>query len=228
MTTKSILDSNEYARLHAAVFADNYPGYRPKVVESPDGDGKWDADKRYAHVAMKYLQEYSGSEAGYLYDVLFKMIEEAVAVSVALGVPPAFWPKVEDSTLRILEYPPGATTAPHFDFDLFTLMCYRNIPENFAYCGVDLSGNSDRRLVKAQELNEQIHFGELLEIVCPAYKATRHKVIDDPHGRTQYSAVFFGIPDHDAVLPSSSLLPGKMTVGEWLDERMARSRKTVE
>lgn len=217
----SILDSGEYIRLHSAVFREGYPGYKPNVVESPDGDGKWDAEKHYAHVAAKYLENYDGLDSKYLSSILSKLTNEARFIALALDVPRAFWPTRKYSALRILEYPPRATAAPHTDFDLFTLMCYRNSPENFVYCDVDLSGNSDRYLTEANKLNEQIHFGEILEIICTKYKATRHQVVADPQDRTQYSAVFFGIPDHAQMLPTG------ITVGEWIDERISRSRKTV-
>ena len=62
-----IFTPSEYYLLSELVFQDWYPGYRKNVVESPNGDGNWDTEKRYAHVAHKYLKKkwrgnYSASE----------------------------------------------------------------------------------------------------------------------------------------------------------------------
>ena len=51
-----IFTPSEYYLLSELVFQDWYPGYRKNVVESPNGDGNWDTEKRYAHVAHKYLK----------------------------------------------------------------------------------------------------------------------------------------------------------------------------
>lgn len=207
----------DYQILHNLVFRDDYPGYRREVVESPNGDGKWDREKKYAHVALKYLEkdklpaiDLTGRPT--LEDYLRKATYEATNVAIQLGVPKAFWPTVEYSALRILEYPPGSNSHRHTDFDLFTLMCYRNIPELFKY-----SEAPSNHLLNANKLNEQIHFGEMLQIINPNYTATPHHVNSDGY-RTQYSIIFFAIPDHKAVLPSG------VPVGEWLEERMSRSR----
>jgi hypothetical protein len=45
---------DEMSTLRNIVFQPQYPGYRPTIVESPNGDGKVDTEKRYAHVAPKY------------------------------------------------------------------------------------------------------------------------------------------------------------------------------
>jgi hypothetical protein len=190
------------------------------VVESPDGDGKWDSEKRYAHVAEKYLKEYAGQpntaiDSGILWDYLHQANDRAIEIAIELDVPKDFYPVEKYGALRILEYPPGAVTHPHYDFDLFTLMCYRNIPADFHYLGYC------EHLLKARELNQQIHFGEILELVAPEYKATRHEVVADPDNQTQYSMVYFAIPDHKAVLPDGQAVKG------WLDERMTRSRKVT-
>ena len=212
--------NSDYRTLSDIVFQDNYPGYRPNVVESPNGDGKWDNDKRYAHVAHKYLEEYKPEvdEMGQILDVYLNLANDrATDIAISLGVPKAFWPDVQYGALRILEYPQNAITNEHTDFDLFTLMCYRNIPEDFQYVGEVGTG-----LEAANKLNQQIHFGEILELIMPsAYQATPHKVVADPLFRAQYSIVYFSIPDHASVLPSG------ITVGGWIDERIERSRKEV-
>ena len=219
----------DYRIISDIVFQDNYCGYRPTVVESPDGDGKWDDEKRYAHVADKYLKEWMGKQprgtshetyirhqASILGDYLHRANERAIEIAIELGVPKEFWPVEKYGALRILEYPPGAVTNSHVDFDLFTLMCYRNIADDFHY--IDWSDH----LLEANKLNQQIHFGEILGLVVPGYKATRHEVIADPAERAQYSMVYFAIPDWEAELPDGQ------TVGKWLEERLERSRKETK
>lgn len=201
-----------YDELSEIAFSSKNPGYKPSVIESPNGDGTWDEDKRYAHVAPKYFikMPYYG-----LYECLESWragFEQAREVCKHLGIDSDFWPGM-DSTLRILEYKPGATTAPHVDFDLFTLCLYRNIPETFRY----LSGENDKLLTKAKEFSPGIHFGELMTEINGS-KATKHEVVASDE--TQYSMVFFAVPDHAAELPSG------VTVGEWMEERKNRSRKT--
>ncbi len=216
--------TTDYQDLSNIVFQDKYPGYRPTIIESPNGDKKWDNDKRYAHVAEKYLEKYQNPyEKLALHSYLNNANDKAVDIAIELGVPKAFWPDVRYGALRILEYPPGSISNPHVDFDLFTLMCYRNIPECFEYTNLwsrDGVGSKiiDRPLIDANELNKQIHFGEILEMIMPTHQATEHQVVADEH-RTQYSIVYFSIPDHDAVLPNGT------TVGDWITERMGRSRK---
>jgi len=211
-----IFTPSEYYLLSELVFQDWYPGYRKNVVESPNGDGNWDTEKRYAHVAHKYLKKNWWGNYNEVEELMLEYFNigmtNALRVAVELGVPKAFWPDHRYSALRILEYPPGSVSHKHTDFDLFTLMCYRNIPELFKY-----SEAPDNHLLKANDFNEQIHFGEMLELINPNYKATPHRV-DADECRTQYSIIFFAIPDHKAVFPSG------INVGDWLDERMSRSR----
>ena len=217
---------SDYRTLSELVFQDNYPGYRKNIIESPNGDGNWDDKKRYAHIATKYLEDYKPEveEMGQILDVYLNLAnDKATEVAISLGVPKAFWPDAQYSALRILEYPPGSISNPHVDFDLFTLMCYRNIPECFEYTNMlsrDEVGSivRDRPLMDANELNKQIHFGEILELLLPTHKATEHQVVADDV-RTQYSIVYFSIPNHEAVLPNGT------TVGAWIDERIERSRK---
>lgn len=204
------LTDTDYRALHSIVFQPDYPGYRPNVVESPNGDGKWDREKRYAHIAEKYLDLMPPSYAKtFLFSVLFDAVVEAAVLWPDFGGTSVFHPHYNYSALRILDYPPGATSAPHTDFDLFTLMLYRDQPEKFRY----LDGTEPPEA--AQKLSPHIHFGELYEELGLG-KATKHEVVasDVP----QHSIVFFAIPDHAAVLPSG------LTVGQWLTERMARSR----
>lgn len=233
----------DYLNLHSIVFKPDYPGYTPNVAESPNGDGKLDTLKRYAHVSKKHcetLQERAqqmgriglspeknklDDEIDLLDDYLTYAQAEAEHMAVALGVPPAFWPDINASALRVLEYGPDAVTHPHTDFDLFTLSCYRNSHEHFKYLIDDKMTleSHDRRKVlkKARDLSPGIHFGELLEEILPqSFKATKHEVVASKVAY-QYSVVYFAVPSHDAVLPSG------LTVGQWMDDRKKRSRYTV-
>ena len=161
-----LFTASEYAHLHSLVFRNYYPGYKPNVVESPNGDGVKDLDKRYAHVSEKYIGFGCGLNTGsypFLNGCLDRAHNLAMEVAITIGVPREFWPVRKYGALRVLEYNAKATTAPHTDFDLFTLMCYRNLPEYFKYadprdCNKDLS----RKLQSARALNDQVHFGEIL------------------------------------------------------------------
>lgn len=88
-----IFNAHDYAALHAAVFRPDYPGYKPDVVEAPNGDGKLDVRKRYAHVATKYLDAWTPAN---LRDAALKMFlgeafrdayDHAWIVAERLGVP---------------------------------------------------------------------------------------------------------------------------------------------
>lgn len=223
----------DYSKIHQLVFNndDPYPGYRPNVIESPNGDGKLDDAKRYAHVAEKYLvQDRNASRRRILNEYFDRAHDLAMNVAVGLGVPSKFWPIKKYSALRVLDYDATAITNRHVDFDLFTLMCYRNHPECFKYTNVhnntpqSVLEKQNRMNFRITQLNSQIHFGELLELIDPEpnvdsklWRADEHQV--DASGDVhQYSIVYFAIPDHDAVLPSGE------TVKQWLDERLSRSR----
>lgn len=236
--------ASDYARISALVFQPDYPGFTPGVVESPNGDGKLDTEKRYAHVAEKYLitkrtisrgQWVPDLEHNNRVDILNGYLDRAhnlaLEVAIAIGVPKPFWPSRKYSALRVLEYGPTAVTHPHTDFDLFTLMCYRNQERFFRFLpsGNEATEQSVRWYrhdlsERVSKLNSQIHFGELIELLDPAenlkdkiWRADKHEVVAS-NGPWQYSCVFFAVPDHEAALPSG------MTVGDWMDERKKRSR----
>ena len=246
-----LFTASDYARISNLVFQDNYPGYKPNIVESPNGDGVKDTKKRYAHVAEKYLFIENESTLTYIKNMgchpqhnrdsllksyLDRAHELAVQVAVTIGVPKSFWPDRRYGALRVLEYNGEATTAPHTDFSLFTLSCYRNLPQYFKYC--DPADKNSKRsawlktlsesqrqnhldsLNRAKEINPQIHFGEILEEIDPVnFLANDHEVIPSL-GLWQYSIVYFAIPDH------TSTFNNGVTVGSWLSERLSRSRHT--
>lgn len=190
-------------------FSDANPGWRPEIQESPNGDGVWDTNKRFAHIAPKYFNAATPQFVRAAYEKQLGLARHACRL---LRVPEAFYPG-PDCTLRVLDYPAGATTAPHTDFDLFTMRVWRDDANAFKYLG-DVGPN----LVSITQRYPGLHFGELLAEVSPKrFVATKHEVIasDEP----QSSCVFFVMPDLDAVLPSG------ITVGEWVEERKARSRR---
>lgn len=207
----------DYEALHSLVFQDDYPGYRKEVKEIPNGDGKVDADKRYAHVATKYL---SKSPSLVLLRYLERAHELALEVARALGVPAELTPRFTECALRVLEYPSGVGGHKHTDFDLFTLSLYRSEP---ARLKLDQDSPVEGWLDRARDLSPGLHIGELGELVGLG-EATRHHV--EPSTETQYSIVYFALPSPDAVVATGSPLYGSvpLTAGAWLAERYARSR----
>jgi len=205
-----------YGRLHSWVFSGRYPGYKSDVTEAPHGDGNWDYSKRFAHIALKYLSRYDGQGKSEMENLLYKMTDVAREAAIQIGLPPEFWPVVDDCNIRILEYGPGVVSAPHTDFDLFTLPMWRNIANGFRYVQ---PAPTDKILDDACDHYPGIHFGELMPLIDKVYTATAHKVLASK--RYQYSAVFFVMPRLDVVLPDGR------TVGEWLEPRKKRARKTA-
>lgn len=206
---QSIFSQVDYETLHLLVFHEGYSGYKPSVIEIPNGDGKADSEKRYAHVGIKYLQTVDQWRT--LKPYLEFAHAKAEEVGRALKLPPEFMPRIEYGALRILDYPPGAISNEHEDFDLFTLMCYRDQPDWF----VTAPEVPTATLSIMRRYNEQAHLGQLGTEICLG-PATPHQVLASE--TRQHSIVYFAIPDHD------SILPNLMTVREWLNLRMARSR----
>lgn len=224
------MNAQNYEQLHSIVFRTGaagepaYPGYKPEVRELPNGDGKVDSEKRYAHIASKYLRDFTSHGEKELCLALVDAHKLALRVASELAVPFNFLPHIQFSALRVLEYPAGATSNLHTDFDLFTLMIYRDQPDCFVAHDlretvrgdvVSFEKGAGDRLLAARKLNAQLHVGELGELIGLG-PATPHEVIAS--SRPQHSIVYFAIPDHGAVLPTGQ------TVGDWLTERMSRSR----
>lgn len=218
----------DYDRLHELVFQDDYPGYRREVREIPNGDGKVDADKRYAHVATKYLAKDNNRDRSLeLLGWLNHAHALALDVAAVLDVPRDFRPKVTECALRILEYPQGVGGHEHTDFDLFTLSLFRSEPWRLklAQPGTYIDGAQlvpdppYNRLIRARSINRGLHIGELGALVGLG-EATRHHV--EPSDQVQHSIVYFALPSPDASLRDYVRSPA--TAGEWLAERYARSR----
>jgi hypothetical protein len=202
----------EYDALHALVFRPDYAGYKPTVSEIPNGDGKVDADKKYAHVAPKYMKTDAEREA--LLPYLRKAFLLAQACAELANIPAHYRPDVRYGALRVLDYPPGAVSNKHEDFDLFTLMMYRDQPDKFVSDEVPDS----KVIQRIRLLNKQAHLGQLGEAIGLG-QATPHEVL--PSETRQCSIVYFAIPDWSAPL-------GNATVMDWLNERMARSRTAFD
>ena len=186
------------------LFSPRFKGCKPIGTERPD---KYAAgDYAYAHVAPKYLDTDCGlskMHAESLQSLLQDLNNIARRWAVAWEIPREFWPEMEDSTLRILEYPVGARIAPHYDFDLFTVNIYRTVREPYKY-------------VEDVDVPSYVHVGELWQEVDSSMTATKHWT--EPHYRPQYSVVYFAMPKLSAVLPSGQ------TVADWLLHRKEQSR----
>ena len=201
----------DYEDLYSLVFRVGYAGYKPTVKEIPNGDGKVDADKRYAHVAPKYLVDETPEVRARLTWYLKRAHAVAEKVADLIEMPKEFRPDIRYGALRVLDYPPGAVSNKHEDFDLFTLMMFRDQPNRFKADEIEVSP----LLAKIHTIDPQAHLGQLgTEVGLGA--ATPHEVL--PSETQQRSIVYFTIPDHEAKLPSGVI------VRDWLNERMARSR----
>lgn len=226
MSDKQIFNALDYAMIHQLAFNERInPGYKPKVREAPNGDGKIDYNKRYAHIAKKYLAKMplsAQAERQVFENLLARCQQVAIAVAVDLGIPQPFWPDLEDSMLRVLEYNETAGAEPHIDDPcLFTLMAYRNLPQFFEYMREDEyeTKQQDVDLYTAQKFNTQVHYGGLMPLVVPGVQPTRHRVrATEKKGVWQYSAVFFAMPKLSAVLPDGQ------TVGDRTAEIIAKMR----
>jgi hypothetical protein len=227
-----IFSRDIYDKIASLAFSNGYPGYRPHVTELPNGDGKPDVGKKYSHIALKYLLGHPYED--FLTAVLASAHFEACRVAEALQVQAEYYPRVADGTLRILEYPAGVGSKEHTDFDLFTILCYRETPDD-----LELLDAGKTRIVKTQQdveryasavrVDPYLHIGELGELVGLG-PATPHRVVARPY--VQRSIVYFAMPDHEARFSSSrtdideGAWHGRK-IGEWLKERMARSRKYI-
>lgn len=226
-----MFDQDAYQLLHSLVFRGDFPGYKPEVVEIPNGDGKADAEKRYAHISLKNLANWgTGQERMIMLRALFAMHSLAEQCADELQVPQAYRPDIRYGALRVLEYPVGAISNRHEDFDLFTLHCYRSHPAQFEIHEAPAEANPlavERalRLGNARGINPGLHIGQLGEAVGLG-PASPHEVTAT--NEVQHAIVYFAIPDWDAMLPNECK-PGRPgarphSVKEWLNERMARSR----
>lgn len=215
----TLFDEHDYDAIAEACFDPKWPGYTPSVVESGNGDGVWDEQKQYAHVAPKY---FNGPTDDNLELRIFygRAVEHARKACVSLGIDESL--VGPDSTMRVLHYPAGAGAAQHTDFCLFTLRLYRSTDLGFMYLGYDSPGWGAAVSVthehhrSARRRFPGIHFGEIWRELIGHY-ADRHEVF--PISEPSQSIVFFVVPPHETVLPSG------VTVGDWLKERKERSRK---
>jgi hypothetical protein len=199
----------------------NYAGYKPAEREAPNSDGRVDEGKRYLHVALKY------DPPEWAVEYLARAHWEACRVAEALRVPDAFYPRVENGTLRVLEYPAGAGSAEHTDFDLFTILCWRSTPEDLE---LTHAGRGDYAptagpdtIDAARAIDPHLHIGRIGELVGLG-PATPHRVPARPYA--QKALVYFAMPAMAARFPLTDPLSGwgGTTVREWLDDVYAKSR----
>lgn len=218
--------TRDYDTLHEIVFRPGYPGWKPEVQEIPNGDGVVDAVKKYAHIAPKYIEKMSScpdrdvleSYYGYAHNIA----QEAAAFA---GIPWNWRPDARYGALRVLDYPAGAGSALHEDFDLFTLMVYRDAPEGFVARDAEVSPTLER----LRQIDPQCHLGQLGTAIGLG-AATPHEVVG--LARAQHSIVHFSIPDHALDFSEFSEQPDgerrRRTVMDFLNERMARSRTAFD
>lgn len=185
----------------SALFTTIYPGYRPSVLEAPNSDGNVDSSKRYLHVALKY------NPPTWAIAYLARAHFEACKIAEALEIPDQYYPKVENGTLRVLDYPPGAGAAVHTDMCMFTVHCYRNSTEDFV--------RLDPVDPRAESVDPNVHIGDLGAEIGLGL-ATRHTVPERPY--RQKAIIYFSMPANNAVLPNGG------RAMEWLAERYAKSR----
>jgi hypothetical protein len=213
-----IFDESAHILL-SSLFRNGYPGYRPNVIEKPNSDAAVDAEKRYLHVARKYLPPIWAQAW------LARAHFDACVIAEALAaLPPAFYPKTENSTLRVLDYPAGAGTAEHTDFDLFTVNLWRSTPEDH----------------EQKDARFDVHDADGWSIGAPAFHVGRigemvglgpsvpHRV--PARDYEQKAIVYFAMPGNDVVFPEGIIDPqtgvywGGKTVGEWVADVTSKSR----
>jgi hypothetical protein len=202
-----------------------YGGYKPTVREAPNSDGTVDVGKRYLHVNIKY------NPPDWAVPFLARAHFEACKIAEALHVPDAFYPRVENGTLRVLDYPVGAGTVEHTDFDLFTVNLWRNTPSDVEQKSPD---HPDWRTSEQWTTGAPAyHMGRIGELVGLG-PATPHRVPGRPY--MQKALIYFAMPAMNATFPRRlyenvdafqkgefSAWSGR-TVREWLDDVYSKSR----
>lgn len=205
---RTLFTETDYNELFQLFNLPGYTGYKPDVLEAPNGDGKIDATKRYLHVALKY------NPPEFAIRLLSRAHFEACRVAEAMGVLAAFYPKVENGTLRVLDYPVGAGSAEHTDFDMFTIHCYRSTPEDFVMHD-DPDPATAPALAAGRAIHAELHIGDIGAEVGIA-PATRHSVPE--RGYAQQSIVYFAMPANGAIMPNG------LRAIDWIADRYARSQ----
>lgn len=182
-------------------FNPDYPGCRKAGFEQPDsGQG---SGYEYSHIAHKYLGQESVGYSNHARTILGQMVDKSRLTAMEYGIGPDFLPTVEDSTLRLLRYPPNTASAKHTDFCLMTFPLWRSDWSYYHHSSTAIEKYG-------------IHYGEIMEQLQAGRKATPHWVDASPVW--QYSAVFFAMPSLAAVLPNGQ------TVGEWVASRKEETR----
>lgn len=194
--------------LLATLFDDKtYKGYKPEQAEAPNSDGRVDIGKRYLHVAPKYNPPL------FAVDLLAMAHYEALRIAEEIGVPDAFYPRVENSTLRVLEYPAGTGTLEHTDFDLFTVNLWRSTPDDHEQFGpvndTDCDWTPGVRSFHMGRIGAMLGMGTAVPHRVPAR--------DYP----QKALVYFAMPANAAVFPYGSVDRHGDQLGRWDGETVA-------
>lgn len=195
-----MIGAADYELIAGEVFREGFPGYRPNVVDVPGGDGKADHLKKLAHINVNTLG--ATRRIPYLRWVLEHLHHEALTVARRMGLPRAFYPVAETSALRVLYYPAGVGGHLHKDFDLFTLLVWRDTDD----------------LKSGGYAPKGVHIGEITELLGCG-RATPHWV--NPGKTEQRSLVYAALPDFSLTLPNGQ------TVKEWWNARRLRSQVKV-
>lgn len=182
-----------------------YKGYKPDTRESPNSDGKIDHGKRYLHVAPKY------EPPSFAISILAAAHYEACRVAEEIGVPAAFYPRVENGTLRVLEYPAGAGTEEHTDFDLFTLNLWRSTPNDHEQEEVVTLDGGGKWWTHGAPRFHMGRIGSMLGLG----PAVRHRV--PARDYPQRALVYFAMPANAAVFPAGSVDVHEGTAADWSD-----------
>jgi hypothetical protein len=186
---------NDYDTLAALVFRDDYPGNFATRGVAEIPNGDGKVDDGKKIAHVAHKYRTKG-EPWELQRALSRAHWDACEIAQELGVSFDMLPRQEFCALRVLYYPANVGGHLHTDFDLFAVNLWRSHPNP------GLGGG-------------RYHIGEIGELVGlgpvePHYVA--------PLPVVQLALVYFAMPSHDAILPSGQ------SVGQWVAERIARSR----
>lgn len=191
-----------HAELARLFELEGYKGYKPEQREAPNSDGRVDAGKRYLHVAMKYTPPPNAL----IWLALAHF--EACKIAEKLQVPAEFYPRVENGTLRVLEYPADSDgTAEHTDFDLFTVNLWRSTPNDHEHFSGAIGSEAWRTGA------HEYHIGRIGEMIGGLGKALPHRVQSKPYA--QRALVYFAMPANGAVFRGGTFDVQEPDEGDW-------------
>jgi hypothetical protein len=187
-----MITKDEFYKIKDIVFKEDYPGYVPVEEELKDFDVDLSIERSHASIKPSVLDQYYHEQnKQFLSQILNREFDLAVRISDLLKIPKQYGPCIDNSFIRILEYPSNCKTFSHVDKTLFTMTLYRDIPENLHI----FSGDEPSEDIK--KLNPQIHFGRIAEELQCVKLASYHQAIVG--NQREYSSVYFVLPSIDAV-----------------------------